>query len=193
VKFTIDTDTDSYERACEVVNAAYGRPAHPHLVSPVPLAEGEVWRDETKPATGGWTEEQLRAWARYLWELPDVALMVHWICSRPAIEVKSYRLGQVLAGETGNEAFRRGGTAIKLALKSARSVGQSRMPFARNDTRRSYTAAATVASVVLDELSRGPLHALVLERAELAARLWGADDGIPAAADANVPAARSTR
>ncbi|WP_158835974.1 hypothetical protein [Streptomyces sp. NRRL S-350] len=42
------------------------------------------------------------------------------------------------------------------------------MPFARNEGRRTYTAAPEVARIVLDELSKGPLHSEILERAALA-------------------------
>jgi len=47
----------------------------------------------------------LSAKVRHRWELPDVALIVHLICSQPTVSVKSYRLGHVLApgAETDND------------------------------------------------------------------------------------------
>ncbi|MFD0279061.1 hypothetical protein ACFVHB_34855 [Kitasatospora sp. NPDC127111] len=177
MKFTIDTEADAYERACEVVNAAYGRPARPHLAAPLPLARGEVWRDQERPGAEPWSEDLLRAWVRALWGLSDPALAVYWLCGRPGVAVRSYALIPVLAPGAGRGAdcVKRHRTCINQALRAARSVGRNRMPFARNEGRRTYTAAPQVARIVLDELSKGPLHAEILERAALAESL--AEDG----------------
>jgi hypothetical protein len=178
VKITIDTETDSYERACEVVNAAYGRPTLPHLATPLPLGNGEVWRDQEHPKAEPWTEDLLRAWVQALWELPDPALAVYWLCKQPSVAVHSYALIDVLAPDVGRgkDGFKRHRTCINLAIRAARSVGRNRMPFARNERSRTYTAAPEVAQIVLDELSKGPLHSEILERAALAVG-GSAEDG----------------
>ncbi|MDT0323152.1 hypothetical protein [Streptomyces millisiae] len=166
MRFTIDTEVDSYEKVCEVVNTAYGRQARSQLPpAPPPLAEDEIWCDPRRPESGAWTEDMVRTWARGLPTTLDVQVFAYRICMTPGEPVEKRAMQDYLDPEGGMGAMKRVEACIRWANTTGQLVGRHRMPFSRDDRRRSYTAAPQVASVILEELSENEIFDQVIAHA----------------------------
>lgn len=117
MKFTIDTEVDSYENAMRTVLAAYGHlpePSAPQM--PPRLPADVVWQH---PGYGGaiWTEEMLRTWARALTD--TAALNLVWrVCCEPGLPGVH---GQVLAEYVVPDLTRRAPGCASLIRPSPRS------------------------------------------------------------------------
>jgi hypothetical protein len=159
MRFTIDTEVDSYEKVCEVVNTAYGRPARSQLPpAPPPLAEDEIWCDPRRPESGAWTEAMIRTWAQELPMTLDTQVLIYRICATPGEPVDKVTLAEYLPPGGGMQDRDPVHACIRMANATAQRVGRHRMPFSRDDRRQSYTAAPQVASIVLEELRGNEVH-----------------------------------
>ncbi|WP_049573939.1 hypothetical protein [Streptomyces sp. SBT349] len=81
----------------------------------------------------------------------DVQVFVHRICMTPGEPIEK-RVVQDYLDPGGTGVRERIDACVRWANTTGQLVGRHRMPFSRDDRRRSYTAAPQVASVVLEEL-----------------------------------------
>ncbi|XMN11176.1 hypothetical protein ACK8N7_36735 [Streptomyces griseobrunneus] len=82
MKFTIDTETDSYEDAIRTVRAAYGKPQPEPGGRPEVRPEDVVWKPPSRYDHPAWTKEMLRAWVKSLHTVEE--LDVVWrVCTEP--------------------------------------------------------------------------------------------------------------
>jgi len=158
LKFTIDTEVDSYETAMRTVLAAYGHLPEPSAPQMPPRLPGDVvWQH---PGYGGaiWTEEMLRTWARALTD--TAALDLVWrVCCEPGLPSVH---GQVLAEYVvpdliGKPALTQLGNVTRRLNTAARELDAGKMPIVIKESARLRIVDPAVAAILLDELAHNPL------------------------------------
>ncbi|MET8292137.1 hypothetical protein ABZV80_44635 [Streptomyces sp. NPDC005132] len=158
MKFTIDTETDSYEDAIRTVRAAYGKPQPEPRGRPAVLPEDVVWKPPSRYDHPAWTEEMLRSWVTSLHTVEE--LDVVWrVCAEPG---PPGVLGQVLAEYispelTGKPALTALGVVSRRMNTAARELRARDTPFVINEVKRTRTVDRSVAAILLDALTEHPL------------------------------------
>ncbi|WP_314254612.1 hypothetical protein [Streptomyces sp. DSM 40907] len=157
MKFTIDTESDSYEDAIRAVRAAYGKPQPESGGRPVVLPEDVVWRPPGR-YEHPWTEEMLRTWAKALHTVEELDLV--WrVCAEPG---PPGLRGQVIAEYvsphlTGKPAITAMGLVSRRLNTAARELWAWQLPFVIDEARRTRTVDRQVAAILLDALAGHPL------------------------------------
>ncbi|MFE7524642.1 hypothetical protein ACFU7Y_02860 [Kitasatospora sp. NPDC057542] len=161
VTIQFDTEQDSYTAIDRMVREAFGLAPSPVRVKPVPLAEGEVWRDPDDNFNGPWTEDDVRRWVHELPEVLDVVVVLHRLCSTPGVWTTSTALGASLFPDEPKPGHRVG-VAIRRTVKAGHRIDRRSGPFERDTKGFRSRVPSEVARIVLDELQRHPLHAQAL-------------------------------
>ncbi|MFE4336441.1 hypothetical protein ACFRQM_46010 [Streptomyces sp. NPDC056831] len=158
MKFTIDTEADSYEDAIRTVRAAYGKPEVLPDGRPAVLPEDVVWKPPGRYDDPAWTEEMLWSWVELLGSVEE--LTVVWrVCSEPGPPgVHSQVLAEYLSPHlTGKPALTEMGVVSRRLNTAARELSAPRMPFVINEAKRTRTVDRAVAAILLDALAAHPL------------------------------------
>ncbi|WP_367140622.1 MULTISPECIES: hypothetical protein [Streptomyces] len=162
MKFTIDTETDSYEEAIRTVQGAYHRSGEALpavLQGPSGESEPVVWkaRGWESLSGGAWTESMLRAWVTSLRDVD--CLNYAWrVCAEPGPPgVHTPVLAEyVTSGLTGKQAITEMTQITRRLNRAARDFCAAE-PFTVRETARRRVADPAVAAIVMDELTRHPL------------------------------------
>ncbi|MCF3180035.1 hypothetical protein IPZ70_08780 [Streptomyces polychromogenes] len=157
MKFTIDTESDSYEDAIQAVRAAYGKPQSTPSGRPVVLPEDVVWRPPGH-YDWPWTQDMLRTWVKDLHTVEELD-MVWRLCAKPGPPGLH---GQVLAEYvsphlTGRPAITAMGLVSRRMNAAARELSAWQMPFVIHEAKRTRTVDRHVAAILLAALADHPL------------------------------------
>ncbi|MEU3752966.1 hypothetical protein AB0H17_09420 [Streptomyces olivoreticuli] len=162
MKFTIDTETDSYEDAIRTVQAAYHRSGEAlPAVRQGPSGEFEpvVWQAPGWEDLGGgrWTESMLRAWTASLRDVD--CLNYAWrICAEPGPPgVHTPVLAEYIAYGLADKQAITEMTQVTRRLNRAAREFCVDGPFTIKESTRRRVADPAVAAIVMDELTRHPL------------------------------------
>jgi hypothetical protein len=169
LKFTIDTEIDSYEDALRTVQAAYGRtdrdmPSEMSIRAQMrqerqglsgPVGE-VVWR--TARGWTVWTEPMLRAWVDQLADLESLSLAWRLFCDPGPPGVRGSVLAAYLApGLPEKQASSHLARISRRLNKAARDVGADSAPVEIVESSRMRIADRRVAAIVMDQLAASPL------------------------------------
>ncbi|WP_371095121.1 hypothetical protein [Streptomyces sanglieri] len=158
MRFTIDTETDSYEDAIRTVRAAYGKPQPDPGGRPVVLPEDVVWKPPSRYDHPAWTEEMLRSWVKSLHTVEE--LDVVWrVCAEPGPPgVRGQVIAEYVSPElTGKPALTALGLVSRRLNTAARELWTRGMPFVIDEVKRTRTVDRSVAALLLDALAEHPL------------------------------------
>ncbi|MEW1568613.1 hypothetical protein AB0454_37275 [Streptomyces sp. NPDC093509] len=158
MKFTIDTETDSYEDAIRTVRAAYGQLQPRPSGRPKVLPEDVVWKPPGQYDRPAWTEEMLRSWVKSLQTVEE--LDVVWrVCAEPGSPgVRGQVIAEYLSPElTGKPALTAMGVVSRRMHRTAREMWAGEMPFVIDEAKRTRTVDRSVAAILLDALAQHPL------------------------------------
>ncbi|MET8755992.1 hypothetical protein ABZW32_38750 [Streptomyces sp. NPDC004667] len=158
MKFTIDTETDSYEDAIRTVRGAYGKPQpEPGGRSEV-LPEDVVWKPPSRYDHPAWTEEMVRSWVESLHTVEE--LDVVWrVCAEPGPPgVRGQVIAEYISPElTGKPALTALGVVSRRMNTAARELWARGTPFVIDEVKRTRTVDRSVAAILLDALAEHPL------------------------------------
>ncbi|RPK23588.1 hypothetical protein EES37_38175 [Streptomyces sp. ADI91-18] len=158
MRFTIDTETDSYEDAIRTVRAAYGKPQPEPNGRPEVLPEDVVWKPPSRYDHPAWTEEMLRSWVKSLHTVEE--LDVVWrVCAEPGPPgVRGQVIAEYISPElTGKPALTALGIVSRRMNTAARELWARGMPFVIDEVKRTRTVDRSVAAILLDALAEHPL------------------------------------
>ncbi|WP_414170936.1 hypothetical protein ACMATS_38055 (plasmid) [Streptoverticillium reticulum] len=160
MKFTIDTETDAYEKAIRTVQAAYhrrGEALPAVLQGPSGEFEPVVWEAPGWDRYASWTEPMLRAWTVSLRDV-DCLNYVWRVCAEPGPPgVHTPVLAEyITCGMTGKQAISEMTQITRRLNRAAREFCVDGPLIVKESTRR-RVADPAVAAIVMDELTRHPL------------------------------------
>ncbi|MFF7365396.1 hypothetical protein [Streptomyces sp. NPDC008125] len=157
MKFTIDTESDSYEEALRTVRAAYGKPQSAPGGRPVVPPEDVVWSPPGHHDCP-WTEDMLRTWVKDLHTVEELNLV--WrVCAEPGPPgLHSQVLAEYLSPRlTGRPAITAMGLVSRRLNAAARELWAWQMPFVISEVKRTRTVDLQVAAILLTALADHPL------------------------------------
>ncbi|MFI5998552.1 hypothetical protein ACIBAC_42790 [Streptomyces sp. NPDC051362] len=158
MRFTIDTETDSYEDAIRAVRSAYGKPQPQPGGRPEVLAEDVVWKPPSRYDHPAWTEEMLRTWVKSLDTVQELDAV--WrVCAEPGPPgVRGQVIAEYISPElTGKPALTTLGVVSRRMNTAARQVWARGTPFVIDEVKRTRTVDRSVAAILLDALAEHPL------------------------------------
>jgi hypothetical protein len=169
LKFTIDTEVDTYEDALRTVQAAYGRTDN--AVGAGMSVRAQMWQERqglSGPvgevvwrSAGGldtWTELMLREWVDQLPDLDCLNLAWRLFCDPGPPGVRGNVLAAYIApGLSEKEATIHLARISRRLNRAAREVGATHAPVQAIEHTRMRITDRRVAAIVMDQLAASPL------------------------------------
>ncbi|MGW3627134.1 hypothetical protein [Streptomyces sp. NPDC000880] len=158
MKFTIDTEIDSYEDAIRTVRAAYGVPERAARGRPVVLDRDVVWKPPGPYGLAPWTEAMLRSWVQSL-TAEDELNLVWRVCAQPGHPgVHEKVLAEYVSPHLrGQPAVTEMADITRRLNDAAQELWASATPYLVNERDRTRTVDRAVAKILLNELASHPL------------------------------------
>ncbi|WP_415940105.1 hypothetical protein [Streptomyces sp. 039-1] len=158
MRFTIDTETDSYEDAILTVRSAYGKPQPEPGGRPAVLPEDVVWKPSSRFDHPAWTEEMLRSWVKSLGTVEELDMLWRVGAEPGPPGVRGRVIAQYISPElTGKPALTALGVVSRRMNTAARQVSARGTPFVIDEDKRTRTVDRSVAAILLDALAKHPL------------------------------------